>query len=67
MSAAIAKRAKTRVATTPFVPNAAFCSSSESKACFIQMNVAPQTKVTASKAKIAIFLCLSVLSSISDD
>jgi hypothetical protein len=53
---AIANLAATNVATTPFLPNSNFSDSRLSKACFIQMKVAPQTKVTASSAYIALRL-----------
>ena len=60
--AAIANLANTKVATTPFVPNSDFSSGRASKACFIQMKVAPQTKVTANNAAMAICLSRFVLS-----
>ena len=45
INAAIANLANTKVATTPLTPNSDFSSPRASKACFIQMKVAPQTKL----------------------
>ena len=66
IAAAIANLARTKDDTTPLVPSISFSSSRASNACFIQMNVAPQTRVTANSAIIAIFRCLSELCSMSD-
>ena len=60
ISAAIANLAKTNTATTPLVPREDFSASKESSACFIQIKVAPQTNVTASKAIMAILRCSGV-------
>ena len=50
---AMRKRRATSKATTENVPKVSISTSKAFKACFIQMKVAPQTRVTANKTNAA--------------